>query len=127
MKQKIIKMLSRVKYYLIFSLILSLSNAFAQPYIYYPKLQGNSSLNDIYRINLANGEDNLFIKDVGHVTAMFQNSDQTSLFLDQRGYLNLVRLNNPNKMVKIAEGYESIISIQDAPRSEEHTSELQSH
>ena len=117
MKTKTIKIPSIIKiYYLIFILFFVFTNILAQPYIYYPKLEGTSSLNDIYRLNIANGIDELFIKDVGHISTVFQNPDQTSIYLDQRGYLDVINVNNPNKRIKIAEGYESILDIKDAPK-----------
>ena len=116
MKKKIIKIPSVIKtYYLIFSLFFVFTNILAQPYIYYPKPIGNSMLNDIYRINLAIGEDKLFIKNVGHVSMSFQNLDETKIYLDQRGWLTLIKVDNPSKKIKIAEGYESIIDVQEAP------------
>ena len=119
MKKKIIKIPSVIKtYYLIFSLFFVFTNILAQPYIYYPKLIVNSlNQSDIYRFNLATGEDSLFINDAGRFDNVYWNSDQTNLFINQRNvYKDVIKLDSLNKRIEIDAHNAAILGIHDAPK-----------
>lgn len=57
---------------------------YAQPYYYYSKVIDEKGNSDIYRINLASGQNQLFLSDVGRVNDIRWNQDQTWLYVSTK-------------------------------------------
>jgi WD40 repeat protein len=87
-----------------FLVLISVTGAslFAQPYYYYAKsldVKGNS---DIYRVNLATGQNLLFFSDAGRVQSVSWNQDQTWLYVSTKYDFELIQTDSRQKHVLVA-------------------------
>jgi len=97
------------------------SGVYAQPYYYYFKY--NSTYNvpgysgDIYRLNLATNNSELFVSNVGRVNSLiFYNSDQSRIFFQVRFSLATVYVNDPSLHIRyVLGGINEIDGVKDSP------------
>ncbi|MBN1396428.1 MAG: hypothetical protein JXA06_00175, partial [Bacteroidetes bacterium] len=82
----------------IIEIIIQLDISYTQPYIYYSKVKDGSPTNaDIYRIDIQSGDSVLFMPNMGSISTLVWNGDQTLLFVRSRSHLYVFELNNKNK------------------------------
>lgn len=100
--------------------IFYVSFAFAQPYLYFPKYSDKEQDErdiDIYRLDLQTGVSEMAVSNVGRVVQLFSNSDQSNLFIQGRGYLNVLELRNNYSQKLIIDGISWIYDISDIPQT----------
>ena len=99
--------------------VLFINNISAQPYFFYTQEQNDSNVEDVYRINLSTGSDELFIKDAGRLNGVLWNSSQTILYVIQRfATIDIYNLEDTTKAFRIDNNAQSVVNIHDAPRTD---------
>jgi len=96
------------------------SIVFSQPYLYFPKYtdekQDDRDIN-IYRLNLQTGSSEIAIPNAGRVLQLFSNYDQSKLFIQGRGYLDVIELQNNFSRKTIIDRIEWVHNILDVPQT----------
>ncbi|MBI2428480.1 MAG: hypothetical protein HYV29_06730 [Ignavibacteriales bacterium] len=100
--------------------ILCVTLSFSQPYLYFPKYSNEEQDEreiDIIRLNLQTDNSEIVVSNIGRVIQLFSNSDQSKLFIQGRGYLNVLELRDNFPQRTIIDGVEWIHDIRDVPQT----------